>query len=111
MHDLGIEVCHRGTDNVGGIVISADPPVWTQEVVEFMLADDYPRGSRDALRLGTVTKEQLIQLLHGWNQDDAHHSNDLAYNARERIQIQGSLPGSSRRNEERDSKSEENPTS
>jgi hypothetical protein len=84
MHDLGIEVHHRGRDNVGGVVISGDPPEWTEEVAESLCRSMVALSDLEMLsrpRFGVMTKEDLMRLLCEWDEHDAHHANDPAYNA------------------------------
>jgi hypothetical protein len=36
-HELDIDVQQGGRDNVGGVVVSGDPPDWTEEEAETLL--------------------------------------------------------------------------
>jgi hypothetical protein len=38
LHDLHIAVKHRGRDNVGGVVITGDPPEWDENFPTFCIA-------------------------------------------------------------------------
>jgi hypothetical protein len=84
MHDLGIDVHHRGRDNVGGVVISGSPPEWTEDLADAMCQAVFSLSDLeyfDAPAFGAMGKSGLLDVLRTWEEQDTHHLNDPVYNA------------------------------
>jgi hypothetical protein len=84
MHELTLNVKHRRRDNVGGVVISGNPPEFTDTKSERIFQSlihisslEYYDSDPDIL----LSLHEIKGILRGWCVNDRHYDNDQAYKA------------------------------
>jgi hypothetical protein len=83
MHELKITVKHRGRDNVGGVVITGDIPVWDDSRADRLYRSVIAQSGLEIVeisRSGLLPKSAILDLLREWVLCD-HHAKDPAYHA------------------------------
>jgi hypothetical protein len=83
MHDLGIDVVHKGRDNVGGVVIGGAPVELPGTVIDWAREHCEAIAALAGLSFDdadpVIDEDGVIDLICGWWATDKHHDNDIVY--------------------------------
>jgi hypothetical protein len=83
IHELKIVVKHRGRDNVGGVVINGDLPLWDESVADRLYRSLVFQCNLEIVRQDPpmLGKGDLLKIFGEWANRD-HHDHDPAYHAK-----------------------------